>query len=456
MAKSKVTFYEDNLEYRLNKDLPPSASNFDWHKYSVPYDNWCRLISYCFTGPFCRTYRRTGHNLHGARAPQVQQLMTEMIGVDRLRGSNIVKRLRDKTAVNLQPHRKNKPQRENVLNNHLKSIYDESPNLKGSSDYYVKREKVNNWWGYSIGRQGYWMNRVIGLTAKEKEKYNQYFPQVIFHDVTTDVALEIVKFIKKLTVATDYDRVFLLPAVDTPTKGHPNSSIISMNRNSGVKNIAFRAASGSGNMIVIPRGYSIPKVQVKDLCMNHVAPGAPYWRSNRWRLNGHYKALNNKYDGSPTFSLHDVRLGGYGRAGTGGFANLFTRLIHTFSGYSLKPGDEKLVEMWTGKSKIPYGNPYKIPKQKRFPTNSIFNNPYLLGEYKPENNYNDKTFLALVNSVVGSEEFENILLNKDNYNPIKPQLPSPYDNHYVEIRIKEAHTTINFMGGIDFETNQKI
>jgi len=490
---------------KVDAEQEMSFGNFNWELYNNKLHSLVEEIFYGLVqpivGPNMNYQDRAGYSRGGLKAEHCKAFIKSFTGSDYLRGKNMVKRL-SSIDTNLQPHIKNESNRRQVIEKHLQRVYgvDEmlmkvgKRNIRFSdppTDIQLQRYKnlPRNYMGEARRR---YIHR-SGKTGDDITKFIQERLDTSIHFINTtqDTAKMVSDFITKITTIVDYDRIFLFPCInDVPKQAISNmqKQVKNFWKQSGQVAQSY-SINSTGSICIIPAGYSLPPMDIEDyykLGFDTKADSMDWVRDARRKeknYRGRYayygnttlprklvnisnmfiKLSHTKKGSGNKFTIHGTPYYGYSMAfSNSGLHGLLESVWNLFKGHSIYP--EQLDAETDYQQQIQHWKNYPVINTSKVPFfwNLTREEGILkfLGDLHRGQENSEKRMLwkrhtedllkhfkqkGISNIKVGSKEFASLLkpaIPETYRNSIKSTM---YDNHYVEIRARGSHNTLNYI-----------
>lgn len=286
---------------KIDDEKPFDFLNFNWRKWEAQLQSRCNLIFWAITQSFVggniRNYwrNRNGYSRDGLKAEHAQNIITNLLGSDYLRGNNLINRMQ-RNLDTKQPHLKNQDSRLENITRILDRVYGVNDsmaqlrnrnltnNLESGTDtgqiqaylmpvnFIMAARQMKGMGGLPKPRN---MTYIEANKTPEQKKYEKKYMErlqthVKFIPTTQDTPKMVSDFFSKITKVVDYDRIFLMPCLRPFERGFQGMKNMVRNNKKGTYNFNNSDISGGsaqarqdGAIIIIPAGYSIPPMKFK-------------------------------------------------------------------------------------------------------------------------------------------------------------------------------------------------
>jgi len=504
----------------IDKNKEMSFNNFDWQQYSQLIKRRVDRIFYGLVQPMVGSARysgRTGYGKEGLKAEHAKKFIKKIMGSDYLRGENVVNRM-NPLDTKLQPHIKNQENRRTYLEKYLERVYgrDETLELikkrKIASYGEVRSENAAkqiaqtplNYMMFAKYHRGEIYSGGKNPKVWEDWYYEKLDTNIKFVNTTSDTATMVSDFMKKITTIVDYDRIFIIPCVNSNEQG----AITNMTRNDKQGKYNFKSvlarrylnrAVSKGSLFIIPAGFSVPPMKIQDyfrlgfennaemtqwIRAGYKIDKAP--RYDRWRMRDAWGGNWNqripdfnaffveavhedktRYAFTQTYSNHHHNTNKWAKKG---LPELLEKLWSLFQGHSVYPSQgqeiyqqDELIDTWV---EYDIWNTRKVPFYWNLiredgicsayvSSNLGYGNRYnwgsLTGEKMREIKESKKKILnhlrqkGISDIIIGSSGFSKLMrpaVTEAFRSTIKTTM---YDNQYIEISARGAYNTLNYV-----------
>ena len=317
---------------KIDDKKPIDFLNFDWRAWEAQLQKRCNMIFWAITQSFVggniRNYwrNRNGYSRDGLKAEHAQNIITNLLGSDYLRGNNIINRMQRKLDTK-QPHLKNQDSRLENITRILDRVYGVNDsmaqlrnrtltnNLESGTDssqiqaylmpvnFIMAARQMIGMGGHSRPRN---MTYIEANKTPEQKNYEKKYmaklqPNVKFIPTTQDTPKMVSDLFSKITKVVDYDRIFLMPCLRPFERGLNSMKNMVRNNKKGTYNFDNSDIPGSGGsarqngaIIIIPAGYSIPPMKFKHFFLMGARNKRELVRNLK---NPNWNKNNNRYWG---------------------------------------------------------------------------------------------------------------------------------------------------------------